>query len=77
MACYFLILVFLQIPPPDLEPARVAVENQAYGNALRLLDSFLESDTPPIEGRYLRGIALREHGIAVGTRVSPGPPHKS
>ncbi len=62
MACYFLILLFLQIPPPDLESARVAVEDQDYGSALRLLDSFLESDTTHIEGRYLRGIALRERG---------------
>ncbi len=62
MACYVLILLLWQVPPPDLELAHEAVGNQEYGHALRLLDAFLESDTTHVEGRYLRGIALRERG---------------
>ena len=62
MACYVLILLFWQVPSPDLEPAREAVGNQEYGHALQILDVFFESDTTNVEGRYLRGIALRERG---------------
>ena len=62
MACYVLVLLLWQVPSPDLEPAREAVGNQEYEHALQILDSFFESDTTNVEGRYLRGVALRERG---------------
>ncbi len=62
MSWCFLILLLSQVPATDLQAARQAVESQEYGRAIQLLDEFLESDNTHIEGRYLRGIALRERG---------------
>ncbi len=62
MAVYTTILLLFQVPSLDLESVRKAVANQEYGQALHILETVLESDTTEIEGRYLRGIALREHG---------------
>ncbi len=62
MAWCFLILLLSQILPTDLQAARQAVASQEYERAVQLLDEFLESDSNHIEGRYLRGIALRERG---------------
>ena len=62
MSWCFLILLLSQVPATDLQAARQAVGSQDYGRAVQLLDEFLESDDTNIEGRYLRGIALRERG---------------
>ena len=62
MSWCFLILLLSQVPGTDLQAARQAVGSQDYGRAIQLLDEFLESDDTHIEGRYLRGIALRERG---------------
>lgn len=62
MSWCFFILLLSQVPATDLQAARQAVGSQDYGRAVQLLDEFLESDDTHIEGRYLRGIALRERG---------------